>query len=357
MDELKTTLLNQSAFNFMIDPVRFDGRYKVGVVGATGAVGGTVLQLLHERKFSISELHLFASQNSEGRWLETPFGQIALQTLKLRKIPQLDFVFMAAGGAISKTWARRFARQGAVVIDKSAYFRDKEYAPLIVPHVNGEEAAGHSGIIANPNCTTIPFVTAMAPLDRLFRLMRVVMVSFQSVSGQGRYGVEALSQELESPHAAPSAFAHRIAHNVIPWIGSKGKSLSGEEHKMIYEARRILNRPRLSIRPTAVRVPTFVGHCIAVHADFESKVNVKKAMQALEDAPGITVMDNPMQDVYPTPLASAGKDTTYVGRIRQDFGKHGLSLWIVADNLRTGAATNAVRIAETVIRGRNAVSA
>ena len=226
-----------------------------------------------------------------------------------------------------------------------------------MPHVNEEEIVNNSGIIANPNCTTIPFVTVMAPLDNRFRTKRVVMGSFQSVSGQGRYGLAALKRELENPEAKPSAFPHRIANNVIPWIGYKGKPRSGEEHKMIYEARRILNRPRLSIRPTAVRVPVSIGHSIAVHADFESRVNIGEVMEVLAGAPGVTLIDDPAQDLYPTPQFAAGKDNTLVGRIRSDFGKSGLALWIVADNLRTGAATNAVRIAEAVIRNRNMLPA
>lgn len=281
--------------------------------------------------------------------METPFGRYSLEALNEKSPPSLDFAFLAAGGSLSQKWGWRLVRRGAVVIDKSSYFREKSYAPLIVPEVNGQEVIHHRGIIANPNCTTIPLVMALAPLDKLFGgVSRVLVVSLQSVSGQGRSAQQALEQEIADPQAAPTAFPHRIAYNVIPWIGSYGRLYSGEERKIIYEARRILNRPRLSIRATAVRVPTKIGHALAVHANFRAAVDVKAARRALERMEGLLVVDDPERNFYPTPLMSEGRDEVLVGRIRRDFGKYGLALWVVADNLRKGAATNAVQIAERV---------
>ena len=339
----------QEIFRFMIDTISLGGRYKVGVVGATGAVGETVVKVLHERCFPISELHLYASPQSEGQWVETPYGRYPLELLNEKFPPSLDFVFLAAGREHSKKWGWRLARRNTIVIDKSSYFRDKDYAPLVVPEVNPEMLTQHRGVIANPNCTTIPLVTALAPLNRQFGLRRITAVTFQSVSGQGRYGINALQSELSDPDAAPTAFPHRIAFNVIPWIGDKGEDISGEEQKLIYESRRILNLPRLSVRTTSVRVPTMVGHGIAAHLHFRHPIRASEARKVLSNAPGITVIDDPDKDIYPTPLTAAGRSDVLVGRVRQDIGTNGLALWIVADNLRKGAAVNAVQIAELLI--------
>jgi len=352
MHAIEDFLKAQSEFDFMEQiPIRERG-YRVGIIGATGLVGRTLLRVLAERRFPVSELQLYGSAGSEGQVAETPFGHVGILTLDPRKPPVLDFAFMAAGDDVARDWGWRLARRGAVVIDKSAYFRDKEYAPLVVPEVNGGELTNHRGIIANPNCITIPLVMALAPLNRAFRLRSVVAVSFQSVSGGGRDGMLALERELEDAGVAPSAYPKRIAYNVIPWIGKSDGAHSGEELKIIRETRRILSLPRLPIRATAVRVPTMIGHAAAVHAEFWKRAPVEKARRLLDAAVGIEVIDDPEAQEFPTPLDAAGRDEVLIGRLRRDRGGRGLALWVVTDNLRKGAATNAVQIAEAIARTR-----
>ncbi len=348
-DKPNKSLKEQSAFRFMGDVSEAGPRLKIGVVGATGVVGAKLLQVLHERNFPFGEIHIYASTRSEGRWIKTPFDQLCIEALNSKKPPYLDLVFMAAGSAVARTWGWRFAHRGAIVIDKSSYFRDKRYAPLVVPEVNADVLDDNRGIIANPNCTTIPLVTALAPLHEAFRLKTITAVSFQSVSGSGNKGMVALVEELEDTETEPTAFPHRIAHNIIPWIGSNRNGFSGEEMKMIDETRKILSLPRLPIRVTAVRVPIMIGHSIAVHASFRRSLTVEKAKAALDGAPGITLLDDPTADLYPTPLQAAGRDDVLVGRIRRDRGRSGLAFWISTDNLRKGAATNAVQIAEELL--------
>ncbi|NQT33850.1 aspartate-semialdehyde dehydrogenase [bacterium] len=342
----------QSRFGFMREVFEIGPGYNIGIVGATGIIGRTLLSVLHRRKFPVGELHIYASPESEGKWIETPYGQMGVEKLNTRKPPHHDLVFLAAGSSVARTWGWRFARRGVVVIDKSAYFRDKSYAPLIVPEVNPDYIDVNTMIIANPNCTTIPLVTVIAPLHREYGLKNLTVVTFQSVSGAGRGGIVALTNELESNDEQPSAFKHRIANNVIPWIGEGYKGSSGEELKMIRETRRILNLPRLPVRVTAVRVPVVVGHSIAVHAQFRRSVTVSEVRKILMESPGVELVDDPEAGKYPMPLDAAGQDDVLVGRIRRDRGRQGLALWISADNLRKGAATNAVQIAEIVVSKR-----
>lgn len=340
---------SQSTFRFMSDIPAIERRFNVGIIGATGAVGQTLIKILHERRFPVGDLHLYASADSGGKWVDTPFGQVCIEVLNEKKPPHLDLAFTAAGAGVSRKWGWRLAHRGAVVIDKSSYFRLKAYTPLIVPEVNEDQIDLHRGIIANPNCTTIPLVMALAPLHRKFNLRKVVAVSFQSVSGQGRSGMDALERELENPEASPSTFPDRIAFNAIPWIGSIDGGKSGEEVKLIRETRRILSIPKLPVRVTAVRIPTRISHAIAVHADFSRSFRESEIREVLSESPGIEVVDDVERLVFPTPLSAAGSDLTFIGRIRQDRGSKGLAFWVVADNLRKGAATNAVQIAEALI--------
>lgn len=328
----------------MNDVTCHDRLYRVGVVGATGLVGITLLRILKERSFPVSELHLFASTKSEGNWKETPFGTAPIVALNPRKIPELDFVFLAAGSSVARRWARSFARKGAWVIDKSSYFRNKSYAPLVVPEVNPEALKDNRGIFANPNCTTIPVVSALVPLHRKYGLVDFTAVSFQSVSGLGKDALLALESELDDADAEATVFPHRIAHNVIPWIGEDIKGSCEEEIKMIRETRRILGLPRLPVQVTSVRVPVRIGHSIAVHARFKRSVNVREVRKLLGKTTGIVVMDDPVKGEYPTPVECTGKDEVFVGRIRRERGRHRLAFWVVTDNLRKGAATNAVQI-------------
>ncbi len=346
--------VNQSSFLFMDDIPAQKIQLKVGIVGITGVVGKILLEVLKEREFPVSELHTFNSSTSGEHWLETPFGIAPVAQLNPRKPPELDVVFMAAGAEVAKNWGWRFARRGAIVIDKSSYFRAKKYAPLIVPEVNPEALYPNRGIIANPNCTTIPVVQALSPLHDRYTLRDFTAVTFQSVSGAGRDGIDALKRETENPNELPTAFSHRIAHNVIPYIGAGDNHVSGEEKKMICETRRILNLPRLPIRVTSVRVPTYVGHAIAIHASFCKSVSVLEVRDILAETSGIGVVDNIGKGEYPTPLDAEGGDSTLVGRIRQDRGRQGLAIWVATDNLRKGAATNAVQIAESMLENYSA---
>lgn len=339
----------QSAFPFMGDVPMTGPSYRVGVIGATGAVGGVLLRVLKERRFPIGELRLFASPASRGKWLESSFGPLLVEQLVKRRMPELDFAFMAAGAEVAREWGRRLARRGATVIDKSSYFRDRPDARLVVPEVNADELDDHKGIIAVPNCTTIPLVVALAPLHRHFGLRHITAVTFQSVSGSGKRGIAALAREIAHDDAEPSVFPQRIAYNVIPWIGRQIGRRSGEEVKMVAETRRILRLPRLSIRATCVRVPTLVGHGIAVHAEFRSPAPLDAARTILEEAPGITLIDDPAASEFPTPILSQGRDDVLVGRLRRDRGPNCIAFFVVTDNLRKGAATNAVQIAEALL--------
>lgn len=323
--------------------------YRVGIVGASGAVGGTLLRVLKEREIPIKELRVFASAASRGKWLESPFGPLLLEQLSKRRMPGLDFVFFAAGTDIARNWAWKFVHRGATVIDKSPYFRDKAYAPLIVPEVNGDQIEAHRGIVSNPNCTVVPLMTALNPLHMKYELRHVTAVTFQSVSGAGKKGIRALGREIADNEAEPTGFSHRIAYNVIPWIGSPKEFHSGEEVKLAAESRRILRLPRLSIQATCVRVPTLVGHGLAVHVEFRKRVAVEAAREILANVPGVELIDDSLHSEYPTPLRAAGNDAVYIGRLRRDRGQTGLAMFIVTDNLRKGAATNAVQIAELLI--------
>lgn len=349
IDEQISDPLDQSAFGFMGRVPISNSGYRVGVLGATGLVGKTVVKVLAERKFPIRELRLFASPRSEGATIETPFGQQVVECLHVGKPPELDVAFMAAGAESAKRWGWRLARRGAIVIDKSSYFRGKAYAPLVVPEVNPDALHQHRNIIATPNCTTIPLVMALKPLHDVYELRWVTVVSLQSVSGAGKEGVITLESELKDEYARPSGFSRRIAYNAIPWIGDGKGAHSGEEIKIIREARRILNLPRLPIRTTSVRIPTLIGHALAVHIEFQRSFDIGRVRGILETAPGIVVDDDPEAGEYPTPLDAVGRDEVFVGRIRRDRGRRGLALWIVADNLRKGAATNAIQIAERLL--------
>jgi len=343
---------DQSAFPFMGEVSVVGPRYRVAVLGASGAVGETLLKVMRERSFPVGELRVFASPASRGKWLETPYGPLMIEQLVKRRPPECDFAFLAAGQEVARTWGRRLAYRGATVIDKSSYFRDKSYAPLIVPEVNSDDLEFNRRIISNPNCTTIPLVVALAPLNREFGLRHITAVTMQSVSGAGKRGIVALTNELQDENLAPSTFSQRIAFNVIPWIGGRVGAKSGEEAKMVSETRRILGLPRLSVQATCVRVPTLVSHSIAIHAEFRRRVSIEQARNLLMDAPGVKVIDDPQSQLYPTPLIASGKDQVFVGRIRRDRGPNCLSMFVVSDNLRKGAALNAVQIAETMlIRG------
>jgi aspartate-semialdehyde dehydrogenase len=319
----------------------------VALLGATGAVGRTMLQVLAERGLPIDRLTLLASGRSAGRMIEWGGRAWECRVAEPGVFRDVDFALFSAGADRSKEWGPVAASEGAIVVDNSSAFRMDPQVPLVVPEVNAAAAADRpKGIIANPNCSTIQMVVALEAIRRTAGLVRVVASSYQSVSGAGETGRDALRAESESGAAEGSPFARPIAGNVIPQIGDfDGEGWTGEERKMILETRKILSLPDLPVAATCVRVPVDVGHSVQVMAETEREISVEEARAALAAFPGVIVADGPSN--YPTPRETAGRDEVFVGRIRTDpYLPRTLHLWVVADNLRKGAATNAVQIVE-----------
>jgi aspartate-semialdehyde dehydrogenase len=331
------------------------GSYRVAVVGATGQVGTLMLELLRERGFPAREIVPFASERSVGRELE---GGLVVQGLDEESIQGFDLALFSAGGSTSGEWAPRFAAAGAVVVDNSSYWRMHEDVPLVVSEVNPDALAEHRGIIANPNCSTMQMVVALAPLHREAQIERLVVSTFQAVSGTGRRAVDEL---LDQSHALlhqqeiapPDAYAHQIAFNALPHAGSfaVGDDHTDEERKLINETRKILGDPQIRVSATCVRVPVVNGHSEAVNVQSARELSPERARELLAAAPGVTVLDDPAAALYPLAIDASGQDDVFVGRIRRDPGhERALDLWIVADNLRKGAALNAVQLAELLVR-------
>ncbi len=331
--------------------------YKVAVVGATGNVGRAMLEILEERKFPVSEVVALASERSVGR--EVSFGDKILKCQDLAKydFKGVDIVLSSPGAKVSAAHSPRAAAAGAVVIDNTSYFRMEPDVPLVVPEVNPEAIAGYTkrGIIANPNCSTIQMVVALKPLHTLGTIKRVVVSTYQSVSGAGKDAMDELFEQTrgifvnDSP--TPSKFPKQIAFNVIPQIDVFMEDGSTkEEWKMVVETRKILD-PNIQVNATCVRVPVFVSHSESINVEFERPVSVAAARAALSRAPGVIVLDVHEPGGYATPVECTGEDATYVSRLRKDpTVENGLSFWCVSDNLRKGAALNAVQIAEVLIR-------
>ncbi len=330
----------------------------VAVVGATGLVGRTMLQVLHELDFPIGELRLLASARSEGMVLRFRDSNYQVQALGPESFKGVDIALFSAGGDISREYAPIAAAAGAVVVDNSSAWRMHPEAPLVIPEVNAAAIDEHRGIIANPNCSTIQMLVALAPLDKAFGLTHVSVSTYQSPSGAGEKGVQQLHDELARKAGGKSPFPHRVAFNTVFHDIEEQDGYSMEELKMIAETHKILARPDLPVTATCVRVPVLGGHGEAIQVEFERPVDPQQARSILENAPGIVVQDRPQDDVYPTCLNADGKNEVFVGRIRRDNSRtNGLHLWVVADNVRKGAATNAVQIAaELVQRGLPAFS-
>ncbi|QDO96492.1 aspartate-semialdehyde dehydrogenase [Ferrovibrio terrae] len=329
--------------------------YKVAVVGATGVVGREMLNILHERKFPVSEVVALASRRSVGR--DVMFGD---KHIKVKALDEYDFrgtdiALFSAGGATSKEWAPRAAAQGAIVIDNSSFWRMDPDVPLVVPEVNPDALAGYTkkGIIANPNCSTAQLVVALKPLHDRAKITRAVVATYQSVSGAGNEGVTELERQtkqiLVNDPVVREKFTKQIAFNVIPHIDVfMDDGYTKEEWKMTAETRKILD-PKIKLTATCVRVPVFIGHSEAVHLEFENPISAEEAREILSTAPGVQVLDRREDAGYITPLECAGDYNTFVSRIREDFTvENGLAMWIVSDNLRKGAALNAVQIAEAL---------
>jgi aspartate-semialdehyde dehydrogenase len=333
--------------------------YRVAVVGATGNVGREMLQTLSERAFPVDDVIALASSRSIGR--EVSYGEE--QTIKVQDLAGFDFkgidlVLSSPGAKIAAVHAPRAAKAGAVVIDNTSHFRMEPDVPLVVPEVNPEALSGYAkrNIIANPNCSTIQMVVALKPLHDVARIKRVVVATYQSVSGAGREAMDELFNQTRAVYVndpvTKERFTKQIAFNCIPHIDAfLDDGSTKEEWKMAVETRKILGRD-IAVTATCVRVPVFIGHAEAINVEFEHAIDERTARDALRKAPGVTVIDHRVDEGYVTPVEVAGEDQVYVSRIRRDTTvRHGLSLWVVADNLRKGAALNAVQIAETLIKG------
>jgi aspartate-semialdehyde dehydrogenase len=328
---------------------------RVAVVGATGAAGQTTLRILEERKFPVRELRLYASERSVGKTLAFAGESLRVEKVGPEAFRGIEVAFFSAGSAQSREHAPLAVRAGALVVDKSSAFRLDPVVPLVVPEVNAHAARDHRGIVASPNCTTVVTVMPLAPLHRAARLARVVATSYQAVSGAGVNGVEDLRQQTlawaRGEPIVPRFFPHQIAFNLIPHIDRFGDGgYTGEEWKLVHEVRKILATPDLRISPTTVRVPVFTAHSVAVNVETEAKVTAAEARRLFERFPGLRVWDDPAESRYPMPVSVEGQDDCVVGRIREDLSlDRALNFWVVGDQLRKGAATNAVQIAELLI--------
>ena len=333
--------------------------YKVAMVGATGAVGEAVLAILSERKFPVGELVALASERSAGETVEFGRKSLTVKNLADYDFAGVDIAFFSAGASVSRLHAPRAAAAGAAVIDNTSEFRYQDDIPLVVSEVNPHAIARYKprGIIANPNCSTMQMLVALAPIHRAAGITRINVATYQSVSGAGRSGMEELAKQtaalLNFQEHAPAKFSKQIAFNVIPHIDEfQSNGYTKEEMKMVWETRKILEDDSIQVNPTAVRVPVFYGHSEAVHIETRDAITAEQARALLEKAPGVEVIDVREAGGYPTPVSdAAGHDPVYVGRIRQDISHpRGLNLWIVSDNIRKGAALNAVQIAEILAK-------
>lgn len=327
----------------------------IAVLGATGLVGEEVIKILQERNFPIRELLLFASERSEGQTILFKEREIEVLTDYNELIGQAEIVFGCLDTSLSKEIVPKFAEQ-TIVIDNSNAFRMDPEVPLIIPEINPEKASKHKGIIANPNCSTIQMLVALYPLHKKAKVKRIFVATYQSVSGAGkaaldelRYEFEYLSMGHDLEKAEDAVFSHPIGNNIIPQIGGfDDDAYTSEEMKMLHETRKIFDDESIQVTSTCVRIPVYVGHSEVLSVEFEKPISPAEAIEILQEAPGVEVFDK--DGTYPTPISAVGKDAVFVGRIRKDLVfENGLALWIVADNVRKGAALNAVQIAELLL--------
>ncbi len=330
--------------------------YRVGVLGASGLVGSTILGLLAEREFPVSEVVAFASARSAGRELEYDGSVLTCRELSEDSIQGLDVVLSSAGGAISAEWTPRLVAAGATVVDNTSHWRMHDDVPLVVAEVNPEALDAHNGIVANPNCSTMQMVVALKPLYDEAGIERLVISTYQAVSGTGKAAIDELREQsravLAGHEPAASVYPHPIAFNALAQAGSfpAGDDHTDEERKLINETRKILGDEGIRVSATCVRVPVVTGHSEAVNVETKQPLSPERARQLLAAAPGVTVVDDPAAGRYPMAIEAAGRDDVFVGRIRRDPGNESaLDLWVVSDNLRKGAATNTVQIAELLV--------
>jgi aspartate-semialdehyde dehydrogenase len=326
--------------------------YHIAIVGATGAVGAELLDVLERRGFPVGRLLPLSSRRSAGKTVSFCDAEIPAQELSSTSFDGIDLAFFSAGGEISRRYGPIARAAGAIVIDNSSVFRMDPEVPLVIPEINGKDVQQHSGVIANPNCTTAVALMALYPLHRAFGVRRVFAASYQAVSGSGARAISELRLQCEAAAAkqpqVAEVYPHPIAFNVLPHVDSfLPGGYTKEEMKMQYEGRRIMHLPHFLASVTCVRVPVYRAHSIAVSAEFERPVSIAEAREALANAPGIELVDEPLRNSYPMPLFTAGKDNCEVGRVRLDCAfENGLSFWVSGDQLLKGAALNAVQIAE-----------
>jgi aspartate-semialdehyde dehydrogenase len=335
--------------------------FNVAIVGASGAVGPVLLQVLGERRFPVRQLKLLATARSAGRKMRFGGDELVVEETSDEALHGVDFAFISANDDASRRWAPVVVEGGGIVIDDGGAFRMEPNVPLVVPEVNGDDLDGHEGIISIPNCTTTPLVMVLNAIQKVNPLQRVVVDSYQSVTGTGAQAAVELERQTReilegASEVSASEYPHPIAFNVIPHVaGFLESGYTREEWKIIHESRKILHLPELRISATCVRVPVYTTHCEAVHLELEHRMSAQEAREVLAAEKGITVQDDPADKVYPMPLTASGKDDVFVGRIRKDEScPAGIALWLACDNLRKGAATNSVQIAEEMI-ARNLV--
>ena len=329
--------------------------YVVAVVGATGAVGEEMVKTLEQREFPVEKLRLFASERSEGKILEFGDDEIRVESLNEKSFEGIDIALLSAGAERSKIWAPVAARSGCVVVDNSSQWRMDPEIPLVVPEVNPHDLKWHKGIIANPNCSTIQMVVVLKPIHDAARIKRVVVTTFQAVSGTGRRAMDELLQQttdlLNFKEIKCNVYPYQIAFNVLPHIDKfLENGYTKEEMKMVNETKKILGDNSVRLTATTVRVPVFRCHSESLNIETEKKLTANEVRAILSRAPGVVIYDAPEKNIYPVPINVAGEDETYVGRIREDESlENCINMWIVADNLRKGAALNAVQIAEKLV--------
>jgi aspartate-semialdehyde dehydrogenase len=330
--------------------------FKVAIVGATGLVGQEFIKVLEQRNFPMQSIELLASDRSAGKKLFVNHREIVVKETAPASFKDIDIALFSAGAEISRYFSPIAAQAGAVVVDNSSAFRMDPKVPLVVPEVNPEDIMRHKGIIANPNCSTIQMVVALYPLHKVNPIKRIVAVTYQSVSGTGSAAVEELTEQtkqvLEGQTTVPHVYPHQIAFNILPEIDVfLDNDYTKEEWKMVEETRKIMHAPDIAISALCARVPVFIGHSEALHIEFSQPISPDEAQRTLAEAPGVKVLDDPTISLYPQPWSAAGTDEVFVGRIHRDASHpNGLVMWVVADNIRKGAALNTVQIAEEMIK-------
>lgn len=330
--------------------------FKVAIVGATGMVGQEFIKVLEQREFPMESVELFASDRSAGKKLFVNHQEMVVKETSPASFKDIDIALFSAGAEISRYFSPIAAQAGTVVVDNSSAFRMEPKVPLVIPEVNPEDIKLHKGIIANPNCSTIQMVVALNPLHKVNPIKRIVAATYQSVSGTGSAAVEELTEQskqvLEGQNTVPHVYPHQIAFNILPEIDVfLDNDYTKEEWKMVEETRKIMHAPDIAISSVCARVPVFLSHSEAIHVEFSQPMAPDDAKRILAQAPGVKVLDDPAISLYPQPWSAAGTDEVFVGRIHRDASHpNGLVMWVVADNIRKGAALNAVQIAEEMIK-------